>query len=57
MILTGRQVAEIERQQPRHLLEQAKPVNVDYISNAMGQGFIIASGMTRDVDCSGCTGC
>ena len=39
------------------LLEQAKPVNIDYISNDMGEGFVITSGMASDADCGGCTSC
>lgn len=41
----------------KSLLEQAKPVNIGYISNASGQGFVITSGMASDVDCGGCTSC
>ena len=39
------------------LLEQAKTVNIDYISNAMGQGFVITSGMASNADCGGCSSC
>jgi len=39
----------------KSLLEQAKAVNIDYVSNARGQGFVITSGMASD--CSGCTSC
>jgi iron-sulfur cluster assembly protein len=41
----------------KKLLEQAQPVNVDYISNAMGEGFIINSNLGSDADCGGCTSC
>ncbi len=41
----------------KSLLEQAKTVSIDYVSNAMGQGFVITSGMASEVDCSGCTSC
>ena len=39
----------------KSLLEQAKSVNVDFVSNAQGQGFVITSGMASD--CGGCTSC
>ncbi len=41
----------------KSLLEQAKTVNIDYIFNANGEGFVITSGMARSADCSGCTSC
>lgn len=41
----------------KSLLEQAQPVNIDYISNASGQGFVITSDMASNVDCGGCTSC
>ncbi|HOO39224.1 MAG TPA: hypothetical protein PLU81_06325 [Deltaproteobacteria bacterium] len=41
----------------KSLLEQAKPVNIDYISNAMGEGFVISTGMASDADCGSCSSC
>lgn len=41
----------------KSLLAQAQPVNVDFISNESGQGFIITSGLTSNKDCGGCTSC
>ena len=41
----------------KSLLEQAKTVNIDFISNATGQGFVITSGMAKAGDCGGCTSC
>jgi Fe-S cluster assembly iron-binding protein IscA len=41
----------------KSLLKQAQPIRIDYVANAMGEGFIITSGMTKKGDCGGCTSC
>jgi iron-sulfur cluster assembly accessory protein len=42
----------------KQLLEQAKPIRVDYISTPQGEGFIISSGMKPNTGCGGgCCGC
>ena len=41
----------------KNLLEQAKPIRIDYVANAMGEGFIITSGLSKKGDCGGCTSC
>ncbi|HPI92556.1 MAG TPA: IscA/HesB family protein [Deltaproteobacteria bacterium] len=42
----------------KQLLEQAKPIKVDYITTAEGEGFIISSSMKPSTSCGGgCCGC
>jgi len=41
----------------KQLLEEAKPIKVDFISTPEGQGFVISSGMKKSSDCGGCTSC
>lgn len=41
----------------KSLLEEAKPIRIDYIANSMGEGFIITSALSRKSDCGGCTSC
>ena len=42
----------------RQLLDQAKPIKVDYISTPQGEGFMISSGMKPTTSCGGgCCGC
>jgi len=40
------------------LLQEAKPIKVDYITTPQGEGFIISSGMKKPSTCGGgCCGC
>jgi iron-sulfur cluster assembly protein len=40
------------------LLEEAKPIKVDYVVSPQGEGFIISSGMKKPSGCGGgCCGC
>lgn len=41
----------------KSLLEQAKPIRIDYIMGSMGEGFIITSALSKKSDCGGCTSC
>jgi len=42
----------------KQLLEEAKPIKVDYIITPQGEGFIISSGIKRTSECGGgCCGC
>ncbi len=42
----------------KQLLEEAKPIKVDYIISPQGEGFIISSGIKRASECGGgCCGC
>jgi len=41
----------------KQLLEEAKPIKVDFISTPEGQGFVISSGAKKSSDCGGCTSC
>lgn len=41
----------------KNLLEQAKPINVDFVTGAMGSGFSISSNLPKGDSCSGCTSC
>lgn len=41
----------------KSLMEQAKTVNIDYISNDMGEGFVITSGMKSNSSCGSCSCC
>ena len=41
----------------KKLLEESKPVKVDYISTPEGEGFVISSGAKKESDCGGCTSC
>jgi len=41
----------------KKLLEEAKPITVDYIITPRGEGFVINSGMKKNSDCGGCTSC
>jgi iron-sulfur cluster assembly protein len=41
----------------KQLLEDAKPITVDYIISPTGEGFIINSGAKKASDCGGCTSC
>ncbi len=41
----------------KSLLEQVKPIRIDYIASSMGEGFIITSALSGKSDCSGCTSC
>lgn len=39
------------------LLEQAKPINVDFVETERGSGFSISSGLPRGTGCSSCSSC
>jgi iron-sulfur cluster assembly protein len=40
------------------LLEQAKPIKIDYVITPQGEGFIISSAMKKASECGGgCCGC
>jgi iron-sulfur cluster assembly protein len=42
----------------KKLLEESKPVTVDYINSPQGEGFVISSGAKKESsDCGGCTSC
>ena len=41
----------------KKLLDDVKPVTVDYVVTPRGEGFIINSGMKKSSDCGGCTSC
>jgi Fe-S cluster assembly iron-binding protein IscA len=42
----------------KKLLQDAKPIVVDYVISPGGEGFVISSGMKKASDCSsGCSGC
>lgn len=42
----------------KQLLEEAKPIKVDYVITPQGEGFTISSGMKRPGGCGGgCCGC
>jgi Fe-S cluster assembly iron-binding protein IscA len=41
----------------KKLLDDAKPITVDYIVTPGGEGFVINSGMKKASDCGGCTSC
>lgn len=41
----------------KKLLDDVKPVTVDYVITSRGEGFIINSGMKKSSDCGGCTSC
>ncbi|HPC47772.1 MAG TPA: IscA/HesB family protein [Deltaproteobacteria bacterium] len=42
----------------KELLEQAKPIKVDYIVTSQGEGFIITTGIKAGSGCGGgCCGC
>ncbi len=42
----------------KQLLDEAKPIKVDYITTPQGEGFIISSGMKKPSTCGGgCCGC
>jgi len=47
---------EIKYVVEKNLLNQVKPIKVDYVSSAMGSGFSITSNMTMGSGCgSGCS--
>jgi len=39
------------------LLEQAQPIEVDYLVTPDGEGFTIDHGLRQKIGCGGCTGC
>ncbi len=39
------------------LLEQAKPINVDFVETVMGTGFSITSNLPKGESCSTCSSC
>ncbi|MDT8271553.1 MAG: hypothetical protein RRA35_00025 [Desulfomonilia bacterium] len=41
----------------KELLGQAQPIKVDYITSAMGSGFVISSGLKDNNACGSCTSC
>lgn len=41
----------------KKLLEDTKPITVDYVVTPRGEGFVINSGMKKASDCGGCTSC
>lgn len=41
----------------KELLEEAQPIMVDYVTSAMGSGFIISSGLKSNSACGSCSGC
>ena len=42
----------------KQLLEQAKPIKVDYVTTPQGEGFMISSNMKPTTSCGGgCCGC
>jgi hypothetical protein len=42
----------------KSLLDEAKPIKLDYIVTPQGEGFYISSGLARGSDCEGgCSGC
>jgi Fe-S cluster assembly iron-binding protein IscA len=42
----------------KKLLQEAKPITVDYVISPGGEGFVISSGMKKDSDCGGgCSSC
>jgi Fe-S cluster assembly iron-binding protein IscA len=42
----------------KKLLQDAKPIVVDYVISPGGEGFVISSGMKKASDCGGgCSGC
>jgi adenine/guanine phosphoribosyltransferase-like PRPP-binding protein len=42
----------------KSLLDEAKPIKLDYIVTPQGEGFYISSALARASDCGGgCSGC
>ena len=41
----------------KNLLEQAKPISVDFVSTEQGSGFSISSNLPKGDSCSSCTTC
>jgi iron-sulfur cluster assembly protein len=41
----------------KDLLEQVKPINVDFVDTAMGSGFSITSNLPKGESCSTCSSC
>ncbi len=41
----------------KKLLDEAKPITVDYVITPRGEGFVINTGMKKSTDCGGCTSC
>ena len=41
----------------KDLLEQVKPINVDFVDTAMGSGFSITSNLPKGDSCSTCSSC
>ncbi|HOJ13950.1 MAG TPA: hypothetical protein PLS81_06900 [Deltaproteobacteria bacterium] len=39
----------------KKLLEEVKPVTVDYVTTPRGEGFVVKTGIKAD--CGGCTSC
>ena len=39
------------------LLEQAKPINVDFVETETGSGFSISSALPKGTGCSSCSSC
>ena len=41
----------------KNLLEQAKPISVDFVTSERGSGFSISSNLPKGDSCSSCTSC
>lgn len=41
----------------KDLLEQVKPINVDFVDTAMGSGFSITSNLPKGDSCGTCSSC
>ena len=41
----------------KNLLEQAKPINVDFVTGDRGSGFSITSNLPKGDSCSTCSSC
>ncbi|NLA75911.1 MAG: hypothetical protein GX846_10660 [Deltaproteobacteria bacterium] len=41
----------------KNLLEQVKPINVDFVDGPRGSGFSISSNLPKSDACSSCTSC